>query len=339
MTAFRLDISRRALLGGVAASIAMPHIARAADKASLRLDWALSGYQLPFYWGKEKGYYKDVGIDLDIKDGAGSAKSVSLAASKDDTFALADAMVTANSIARGVRVKSVFVVVQSGGGAIVSWESAPVKKPSDLIGKSVGAAADQKTTLDLLLTLNNVPKDKVTTRIVSVAARNTIFYQKQVDSIISTVIGSPMDMIVAAREGKGPPIHIMPFSDFGIEMMSQGVCVHDDLLAQNPDLVKRFTLASLRALKDCVSEAKADEATDIAMKLSRAPAVRRESVKLQWLATFSRLQTPRSKGKPLGWTHEDDWQNCVDLLVKTEAIPKPVPPSTLYTNEFIPADA
>lgn len=327
------------LLAGAAGALALPAYVKsalAAEKSSLRLDWALSGYQLPFYWAKAKGYYAEAGIDLDIKDGAGSAKSVSLAAAKEDTFALADSVITANSVARGVKVRSVMVVVQNGGSAIVSWADNPVKSPMDLAGKSVGAAADQKTTLDLFLSLNGVPKDQVTVRVVSVAARNTIFYQKRVDAIISTLIGSPMDMVVAAREGKGPPVHLMPFSDYGITSMSAGICVHEDTIAQKPDLVKRFVAASLKGLKEITNEALADEATDIAMKLSGAPANRRESVKLQWLATLPRLQTARSKDKPLGWTSEDDWKNIVDLLVKTEAIPQAVPAAGLYTNDFIP---
>ena len=198
---------------GLASTLAMPRVARTApaDKASLRLDWALSGYQVPFYWAKEKGYYSDVNIDLDIKDGAGSAKSVSLAAAKEDTFALADSLVTVNSIAKGVPVKSILVVVQNGGSAVVSWADKPVRTPQELVGKSIGAAADQKTLIELFLSVNKLPKDAATVRVVSVAARNTIFYQKQVDAIMSTLIGSPMDMVVAAREGKGPPVHLMPF--------------------------------------------------------------------------------------------------------------------------------
>ena len=335
------ELTRRKITGliaGLTGLLALPRAARSgpSEKASLRLDWALSGYQLPFYWAKAKGYYGDAGIDLDIKDGAGSAKSVNLAAAKEDTFALADSLITANSIAKGVKVKSILVVVQNGGSAIVSWADKPVRTPLEMAGKSVGAAADQKTTIDLLLSINKVPKDAVTVRLVSVAARNTIFYQKQVDAIVSTLIGSPMDMVVAAREGKGAPVHLMPFSDFGITAMSAGVCVHEDTLAEKPDLVRRFTVASLRAMQDISDEARADEATDIAMRLSRAPAQRRESVKLQWLATLPRLQTEHSKGKPLGWTSEADWQNLVDLLVKTDSVSKPVPPGTLYTNEFIP---
>lgn len=322
------------LLGGL---LAAPGLGRAQGKpASLRLDWALSGYHVPFYWAKQKGYYAAEGIDLEIRDGAGSAKSASLIASKEDTFGMVEAIVTANSIAKGMKIRSVYMVVQNGGGAIVSWASKPMKTPQDMIGRSLAAAADQKSQLDLLLTVNGIPSDKVTLRIVAVAARNQVFYQNQVEGIVSTVIGSPMDMIVAAREGRGPLIHMMPFADFGVRSLSQGFVVHEDTAAQNPALVRAFLRASTRGIRDCMEEANFDAATDVAMQLSRAPATRRDSVKLQWEATVPRLWTEANKGKPLGWTSEADWANLVDLLLKTQVLTAAVAPATLFTNDFVP---
>jgi NitT/TauT family transport system substrate-binding protein len=331
-------IQRRSLLVAAgAATLVRPALSAELDKASLRMDWALSGYQVPFYWAKSQGYYEAEGIDLTITDGAGSAKSAQLVSAKQDTFGLVDALVTANSIAKGMKIKSTYVVVQDGGGAIVSWDAKPFRTPQDMIGHSVAGAAEQKSLLELFLSVNKIPKDSVTVRVVSVAARNQVFYQHEVDGIVSTVIGSPMDMIVAAKEGRGDPIHIMPFSDFGVASMTTGVVVHDDTIASKPDLVKRFVRASNKGLVDILDPSKADAATDAAMQISAAPSIRRESVKLQWLATLPRLQTAANKSKPLGWTSDADWQNCVDLLVKTEQLDKPVAPSTLYTNGFVPA--
>ncbi len=331
-----LSLTRRSLtaLAG-AAALAGPVRAAALTPATLRMDWALSGYQLPFYWAKKKGYYEAEGIDLEIKDGAGSAKATQLVSSKEDTFGLADAMVTVNSIAKGMRLKSILMVVQEGGSAIVSWDEKPMRSPQEMVGRSIAAAADQKPLIDLLLAVNKIPADRVTVRVVSMQARNTVFYQHQVDGIVSVVIGSPMDMIVAAKEGKGAPVYLMPFSDFGIRSMATGAIAHDDTIAGKPELVRGFTRASLKAMAEINNEQTADAATDIAMELSKAPTNRRESVKLQWLATLPRLRTQYSKDKPLGWTAAEDWDACVDLLVKTEQLPAAVPASSLYTNAFI----
>lgn len=329
---------RRTLIAAAGAiPLIRPVRAAGLEKATLRMDWALSGYQVPFYWAKAQGYYEAEGIDLDILDGAGSSKSAQLVAAKQDTFGLADALVTVNSIAKGMKLKSVFVVVQDGGSAIVSWEKAAFRKPQDMIGHSVAGAAEQRSWLELLLAVNGIPKDAVKVRIVSVAARNQVFYQHEVDGIISTVIGSPMDMIVAAKEGRGDPIYIMPFSDFGVKSMTTGVIVHQDTATAKPDLVRRFVRASAKGLAEIVDPAKADAATDAAMKLSNAPPIRRESVKLQWLATLPRLQVAETKSKPLGWTNDTEWQECVDLLVKTGQMEAPIAVPGLYTNDFIPA--
>ena len=331
-----LSLTRRSLAALAGASaLTSPVRAAPLSPATLRMDWALSGYQLPFYWAKKKGYYEAEGIDLEIKDGAGSAKATQLVSSKEDTFGLADAMVTVNSIAKGMRLKSILMVVQEGGSAIVSWDEKPMRSPQEMVGRSIAAAADQKPLIDLLLAVNKIPADRVTVRVVSMQARNTVFYQHQVDGIVSVVIGSPMDMIVAAKEGKGAPVYLMPFSDFGIRSMATGAIAHDDTIAGKPELVRGFTRASLKAMAEINNEQTADAATDIAMELSKAPANRRESVKLQWLATLPRLRTQYSKDKPLGWTAAEDWDACVDLLVKTEQLPAAVPASSLYTNAFI----
>jgi NitT/TauT family transport system substrate-binding protein len=330
------NLTRRAF-AGLAGAAALPGVLRAAPltPATLRMDWALSGYQLPFYWAKKKGYYEAEGIDLTIKDGAGAAKAAQLVESKEDTFGLVDATVTVNSVTKGMHIKSILMVVQEGGSAIVSWAAKPMKSPHDMIGRSLATTADQKPLIELLLAINKVPLDQVTQRIVSMQARNTVFLQHQVDGFVSVVIGSPMDMIVAAKEGKGEPIYLMPFSDFGIRTMATGAVVHDDTIAAKPELVRGFTHASCKAMNEIDNEAKADEATDVAMALSGAPATRRESVKLQWLATLPRLRTQYSKDKPLGWTSVEDWNACIDLLVKTDQIAAAVPADTIYTNAFI----
>jgi NitT/TauT family transport system substrate-binding protein len=51
-------------------------------KASLRLDWKGGGQHAPFYLAKERGYYKDEGIDLDIISGSGSSDVVKQVGSK-----------------------------------------------------------------------------------------------------------------------------------------------------------------------------------------------------------------------------------------------------------------
>ena len=52
----------------------------------LRLNWMYYGSHAGFALGKDKGYYKDAGIDLDIRSGNGSGSAHRLVANGDSTF-------------------------------------------------------------------------------------------------------------------------------------------------------------------------------------------------------------------------------------------------------------
>ena len=320
----------------VALSVVCPGIADAADAVSFRLDWTLSGYHLPFYWAKEKGYYAAENLDVDIKEGAGSGKTVALISGQQDDLGLADFMFMSVGAAKGMKLKGIFGEVQDGAWAMISNAEAPIKKPQDLIGRSVATTADHKSMLDLLLAINKVPADKVTIQVTSPATRNTVFVNGQVDSFISVVIGSPLDLVVRAQQGKGKAVHFMPVADFGIAPLGQGVLAHERVIAEKPDMLRRFVRASARALDEIVKPELTEEAVNTAMKLSGAREERRESVKLQWLETVPRLRTKNTEGRPYGWMSEKDWAVSVDILLKTGQLEKPIPTSVLYTNEFVP---
>ena len=221
----RTAVAAAILLG----TLATP--AGAVDAVSFRLDWTLSGYHLPFYWAKDKGYYAAENLDVDIKEGAGSGKTVALLAGQQDDIGLADYMFMSVGAAKGMKLKGIYSIVADGAWAIISHADAPIKAPQDLIGRTVATTADHKAMLDLFLALNKIPADKVTAQVTSPATRNTVFVNGQVDSFISVVIGSPLDLVVRARQGKDKPVYFMPFADYGIAPMGQGLFVNERMLA------------------------------------------------------------------------------------------------------------
>jgi NitT/TauT family transport system substrate-binding protein len=175
-------------------------------------------------------------------------------------------------------------------------------------------------------------------QVTSPATRNTVFVNGQVDSFISVVIGSPLDLVVRAREGKDKPVHFMPFAEFGIAPMGQGILAHERVIAEKPDMLRRFVRASARALNEVTRPESTEEAVNVAMRLSGARDERRESVKLQWLETVPRLRTKNTEGHPYGWMSDKDWAVSVDILLKTGQLEKPIPTGGLYTNDFLPVN-
>src|ERR1044071_5641855 len=125
----------RALIAALAALAASVTMAAAQDAVSLRLNWYFGGLHVPFYYGKEKGFYKEEGIDLTINEGRGSANTVQVVAAGSDTFGLADSSSVIATAAKGAEVKSVMTVLSSTGFSVVSLASAGIKTPKDLEGK------------------------------------------------------------------------------------------------------------------------------------------------------------------------------------------------------------
>ena len=78
----------RILAAMLAVMLAVP--AWAEDAVSLRLNWYMGGVHAPFFLGKERGFYRDAGLDLTINEGRGSANTAQVVAAGTDTFGLAN---------------------------------------------------------------------------------------------------------------------------------------------------------------------------------------------------------------------------------------------------------
>ncbi len=307
----------------------------AQERVNFRLDFRLVGYHLPFYWAKAKGYYEREGLVVDIKEGAGSGQTINLVVAKEADIGLADLMLMANGVSKGMQIKSVYGLIQVNPWAVISFQDAGIRTPQNLEGKSVAVIAANRTLLDLLLRKNNVAADKITIRTVNVAVRNTIFAEGKADSFVSVAIGTPTDLVVMAQEGKLKPLHFMHFSEFGVAPLGHGLLVHNDTLAKNPDMIRKFIRATNRGIEDTLKPANVDEAIDIALRESGVNAEKRTSLKLQWAGAIKTLQTTHSKGHPYGWMSEKDWAVTLDILKSTEgAVPSA---NQLYTNDLIPA--
>ena len=109
--------------------------ALANDQVTLRLDWTIEGFHLPFIWALDKGYYAAEGIDAKIFEGRGSGNVAQLVGAKTDTFGEADASRTALARGQGAPLKVVAAFIQRSEGHDRVLRSSGINKPEDLIGK------------------------------------------------------------------------------------------------------------------------------------------------------------------------------------------------------------
>jgi NitT/TauT family transport system substrate-binding protein len=130
---------RKWMIGAaLAALVLVPASANAADKITIQLKWLVQTQFAGYYVALDKGFYKDVGLDVDILPGGpDNSPPQILAAHGADV--MVDWMPSALAVReRGVPAVNIAQIFQRSGLMMVC-RSDTVKTPADFKGKIIGA--------------------------------------------------------------------------------------------------------------------------------------------------------------------------------------------------------
>ena len=127
------------------------------------------------------------------------------------------------------------------------------------------------------------------------------------------------------------PINVIHYSQYGLNLLSNGIVANDEVIEKNPDLVQRFVRATLKSWKYAI-EHKDEAIASFTKVIDKPPA---EVALKQLDITLSLLATPRTKGKSLGWMSEDDWKETITYLEQYGGVAKGLTPDKIFTNKFV----
>lgn len=304
-------------------------VACAQDKLSLRLDYSIYGTHAPLYYGVEKGLYKAEGIDLRIGEGSGSSNTAKLVAQGVDPIGFMDYGTMLKGVAAGMPLKGIFAVHQRSPMIIISHADAPIRSPKDLEGKVLGMSASESTAqmFPVLAALNGVDQKKINVIAPAVGTKTALFLQRRADAITGVTY-----FHIPPLEAQGAKVHYFLYADFGVNALEGGLAANTQWLQANPETARRF----LRATRKAYEAAQADPAASVDALVRQRPeqARNREMLLRQLQLSLQASGTPNTKGLPFGVSSEKDWQAMVDQFVQSGQIERPIPTSTLYTNEY-----
>lgn len=311
----------------VGACLALGAAAQAQDKVSLRLNWYLGGLHVPFYYGKERGFYAAEKIDLTINEGRGSANTVQVVAAGSDTFGLADSSSVISTAARGADVKSVMTVLSSTGFSVVSLASAGIRTPKDLEGKRLAVSPGDPLAqlLRAVAAVNGVDMSKISLVQVDPAAKVVTVLEKRADALLG---GADDQFFLIKYRGQEPAA--LRFADHGGNIVGMTILTKGDLIKSNPDLVRRFVRATIRSWDE--AKKNPGPAVDAAMKVK--PDLNRQSMLDQLQVDFELMDSKNVKGRT-GFGHPADWEQTLTLLKRYRDLDTNLPWSAFHTNEFV----
>jgi NitT/TauT family transport system substrate-binding protein len=308
------------------ASVSVPAVA--ADSVTFRLDWKIYGTHAPFFIAQKKGFFKAQGLNVEIKEGNGSSKVVKLMGTGGDTFAFAAGGSTLQGVTRGIPIKSVYGIMQKSPLAVISLAESKIAKPQDLIGKTVSTSGGGSGTafFGAFLRANAIASDKVQLAALGRGGRNRALMAGKVAGMLGYSVTE-----VPKLKSKGFKVTVMHFADWGMNTVANGIIVNTKTIKENPGLIKRF----LKAITQGIAYAKAHPDEAVAHMHKLFPLSKPANLRRELDLTFAMLANENTKGKPLGWQSEKDWNRTQNVLSKNGLIKKNMSIGNYYTNEFI----
>lgn len=305
-------------------------LAQQREKVTYRHTFILNGTYAPQYLAIDKGYFAEQGLEVEFFEGRGSGLNVKLVGAGTESFASSDFGVVSKAVAEGVPIKAIFGELQETPMSVISLLETGIKTPKGLVGKRIasfpGSALSQ--VFPAFLKVNKINIKEVKLVFAEPPALHTLLMQKQVDAILLYFHDN-----VPLLESRGAKAAYLKFSDWGVNQLGNGIIANRKTLQEKPDMVRRFIQAFARGIK--YSEANPEEA--IAALMKRGPRASKEVLLKTFLNAIPLGHTKYSKGKPVGWTAKEDWENTQELMLQYGEQKKRLPVEEFYTNEFIPA--
>lgn len=202
-----------------------------------------------FYVAREKGYYQQEGLDVEILGGRGSAATIREVAAGAAAFGFADAGTLIMSRAKeGVPVKMIGVVYARPPHGLMALKSSGIRTAKDLVGKTL---ADTSASSNYLLfpayaRANGVDPQSVKWVFTDFNSLPGLLVTKQVDAIGQFVMGKP----TLQRRVPNDDIVFLPYQAAGLDFYSNVVIASDATLRDKPELAAAFMRATVKGMRD-----------------------------------------------------------------------------------------
>lgn len=309
---------------------ATPSTAPAAPvRVRLRLDYSITGSHAPFIVAADKGFYEEEGVLVDVLEGSASNTTLTLVGAGKDQFGYASAPALVSAVSQDVPVVMTALLMRGSPYAIMYNKDAGIKSAKDLIGKKIGDVAGSTTERysKALLKKNNVDINQVQFVALNSNALVPALLTKQIDAFAGF-----NSTYMPQLEAQNANAAFISFSDLGLHTAGLGIFTNADYLKKNPDVVRKVIKGSIRGLE--FSQKNPAEAVKI-MK-DRFPRTLDEKTTLSQLQqSLAAIDSPNTKGKPLGFQSTEDWTATIDFLLSVGDI-KAKPKDGFWTNDYLP---
>ncbi|MFA6196318.1 MAG: ABC transporter substrate-binding protein [Sulfurimonas sp.] len=213
------------------------------QKIVLQLSW-LNQFQFAgYYVAKEMGFYKDVGIDIEIKEFNGTVALSSVIEKKEADFAIGRSSLLIDK-SNGKNIVALGAIFQQEPLMLLVRDDMEINSVKDLKNKRIMMTNDAKDTASIMAMLFSNGLTQKDVQIIPHSFNVDDLINKKTDAMASYISNEPIQML-----DKGVGYKIFHPKDYGFLFYSDILFTSSDFIQKNPKLTKDFYEATIKGWK------------------------------------------------------------------------------------------
>lgn len=292
------------------------------------LDWYPNALHTFIYTAIQRGYYKDEGLEVNIRFPSNENDALSLVAAGKAEIGLYYQQDVIQAVAdQGVGIKSIGAVVQSPLNIILSLADKNIHSPKDLEGKTVGYAgtALSESLVKAMMDASGADFDRV--NLVNVGFH---LMSSMTTGNVDATIGCLVNHEVPQMEEEGFDVNYFMVNEYGIPNYYEAVFLaNDKMIEGEPEVLAGFLRASAKGFADF----QADPEGCLQILLDNQNAENfplSPSVETQSCQTL--LPLMETEDTPFLSQSAETWQANIDWMYRVGLIHKMVDPAQVMAE-------
>ncbi|MGX4668846.1 ABC transporter substrate-binding protein [Cerasibacillus sp. JNUCC 74] len=300
--------------------------AKELKKISVVLDWTPNTNHTGLYVAKEKGYFKDEGLDVEFKM-PGEAGADQLVASGKADFGVSYQEGITEARVQDIPIISIAAIIQHNTSGFASLKEKNITKPRDFEDKTYGGwgAPVEKAVLSSLMKQEDANVEKV--NIVNMGETD-FFTAVNRDIDFAWIYYGWTGVEAELRNEELNMIYLTDYSE-KLDYYTPVLATNEDMIKKDPETIKKFLSAVTKGYELAIDNP--EEAANILIEA--VPDLDEELVKAsqKWLA-----DKYQDDAKRWGEQQLEVWDNYASWMYENKLLDKPLDSEKAFTNEFLP---